>query len=75
LDFGIACQSFLFAGGTVSNTIPGEAHMARGIAMTTDTCRQPGGGGGFRTRAVDKEQLKDSVGPDRRFPFGLPIPL
>ena len=49
--------------------------MARGIAMTTDTCRQPGGGGGFRTRAVDKEQLKDSVGPDRRFPFGLPIPL
>ena len=44
-----ASQSFLFAGETVSNTIWCEAHMARGIAMITDICRQPGDGTGFRT--------------------------
>jgi len=26
----------------------------------------------FNVNAVDKERLKDAVGPDRRFPFGLP---
>ncbi|MDA3926616.1 MAG: class I SAM-dependent DNA methyltransferase [Kiritimatiellae bacterium] len=26
----------------------------------------------FNVNAVDKERLKDSVGPERRFPFGLP---
>jgi len=26
----------------------------------------------FNVNAVDKERLKDSVGPHRRFPFGLP---
>jgi hypothetical protein len=26
----------------------------------------------FNVKAVDKERLKDSVGPGRRFPFGLP---
>ncbi len=26
----------------------------------------------FNVNAVDKERLKDMVGPDRRFPFGLP---
>ena len=26
----------------------------------------------FNVNAVDKERLKDSVGPGRRFPFGLP---
>jgi type I restriction enzyme M protein len=26
----------------------------------------------FNVNAVDKERLKDTVGPDRRFPFGLP---
>ena len=26
--------------------------MARGIAMTIDTCRQPGDGAGFRAHAV-----------------------
>jgi len=26
----------------------------------------------FNVNAVDKERLKDSVGPNRRFPFGLP---
>lgn len=26
----------------------------------------------FSANAVDKERLKGSVGPDRRFPFGLP---
>lgn len=26
----------------------------------------------FNVNAVDKEQLKDAVGPRRRFPFGLP---
>jgi type I restriction enzyme M protein len=28
----------------------------------------------FNVNAVDKERLKDSVGPRRRFPFGLPNP-
>lgn len=28
----------------------------------------------FNVNAVDKERLKDSVGPGRRFPFGLPSP-
>jgi type I restriction enzyme M protein len=28
----------------------------------------------FNVNAVDKERLKDSVGPGRRFPFGLPRP-
>ena len=28
----------------------------------------------FNVNAVDKERLKDSVGPNRRFPFGLPRP-
>ncbi len=28
----------------------------------------------FNVNAVDKERLKDSVGPRRRFPFGLPRP-
>jgi type I restriction-modification system DNA methylase subunit len=46
--------------------------MVRRIAMTTDTCRQPGNGDGFRTHAVEKEWLKDSVSSGRRFPFGLP---
>ena len=26
----------------------------------------------FNVNSVDKERLKDSVGPGRRFPFGLP---
>ena len=58
-----ACHSFLFADVTVSNTIPCEAHMARGITMTTDIWRQPGGGAGFRAQsathanAVDKDLL------------------
>jgi hypothetical protein len=47
-----ACQFFLFADETVSNTIPLEIHMARGIAMTTDTCRQPGDGAAFRAHAI-----------------------
>jgi hypothetical protein len=45
-----ACQSFLIAGGTVSNTILCEAHMARGVAMISDICRQPGDGSGFGAR-------------------------
>jgi hypothetical protein len=52
-----ACQSFLFADETVSSTIPCEAHMARGIEMTTDTCRQPGDGDGFRAHAVTHAKL------------------
>jgi len=28
----------------------------------------------FNVNAVDKDRLKDMVGPDRRFPFGLPKP-
>ena len=79
--------------------------MVRGIAMTTDACRQPGDRAGLRPHAathpnvnsyyddphdatgrfdvvlanppfsdnaVDTERLKDSAGPGRRFPFGLP---
>jgi hypothetical protein len=46
-----AGHSFSFAGETVSNTIPCEAHMARGIAMTTDICGQPGDGAGYRSHA------------------------
>jgi hypothetical protein len=49
----------LFADETVSNTILGEAHMARGIAMTTDTCRQPGDGAGFRAHAVTRANAVD----------------
>ena len=60
LDFGLrpcrpvpdACHCFLFAAETVSNTIPCEAHMARGIAMTTDICRRSGEGAGFRAHAA-----------------------
>jgi len=48
------CRSFLFADGTVSNTIPCEAHMAQGIAMTTDNCRQPGDGEEFRAHSVTR---------------------
>jgi hypothetical protein len=51
-----ACQSFLIADETVSNTIPGEAHMGWGIAMITDICRQPGGGG-LRAHAADRAKL------------------
>ena len=46
--------------------------MARDIATTTDICRQPGDGTRFRAHAVDKQRVKDSAGPGRRFPFGLP---
>lgn len=28
----------------------------------------------FNVNAVDKERLADSVGPGRRYPFGLPAP-
>jgi hypothetical protein len=52
-----ACQFFLFADETVSNTIPFEIHMARGITMTTDTCRQPGDGTDFCARAVTHAKL------------------
>jgi hypothetical protein len=52
LDFGIAYQSFLFADETVSNTIPCEAQMVRGITTTADTYRQPGEGDGFHAHAV-----------------------
>jgi hypothetical protein len=31
--------------------------MARGIAMTTDTCRQSGDGDGFRAHAVTHAKL------------------
>ena len=31
--------------------------MARGTAMTTDTCRQPGDGTGFRAHAVTRAKL------------------
>jgi hypothetical protein len=31
--------------------------MARGIAMTTDICRQPGDGSGFRARAGTRAKL------------------
>jgi type I restriction enzyme M protein len=46
--------------------------MVRGIAMTTDTCRQPGDRSGVRDNVVDQNRLKDSAGPGRRSPFGLP---
>jgi hypothetical protein len=55
-----ACQSFLFADETVSHTIWREAHMAQGIAMTTDTCRQPGDGAGFRAHAVTHANAVDN---------------
>jgi len=42
----------LFADETDLNTISCEAYMARGIATTTDICRQPGDGAGFRAHAV-----------------------
>jgi hypothetical protein len=58
LDFG-TCHSFLFADEMVSNTIPGEAHMARGIAMTTDICRQPGDGAGFRAHTATHANAVD----------------
>src|ERR1035441_335176 len=54
--YGLACQSFLFANETDSNTILGKAHMARSIAMITDTCRQPGDGEGFRAHAATRTQ-------------------
>jgi hypothetical protein len=50
-------QFFLFAAETVSNTIRCEAYMARGIAMTTDACRQPGDGAGLRAHAVTRAKL------------------
>ena len=50
--YGLACQSFLFANETDSNTIMCNAYMARSIAMTTDTCRQPGDGDSFRAQAI-----------------------
>jgi hypothetical protein len=31
--------------------------MARGIAMITDICRQPGDGAGFRAHAVSRAKL------------------
>jgi hypothetical protein len=31
--------------------------MARGIAMTADTCRQPGDGAGFRAHAATRAKL------------------
>jgi len=31
--------------------------MARGIAMTTDTCRQPGDGAGFGAHAITRAKL------------------
>jgi hypothetical protein len=46
--------------------------MAWGIAMISDTCRQPGDGSGFRDSSVDWARLKETVGPGRRFPFSLP---
>ena len=33
--------------------------MARGIAMTIDTCRQPGDGAGFRAHAVTRANAAD----------------
>ena len=56
-----ASQSFLFAGETFSNTIPCEAYMARGVAMTTDICRQPGDGTGLRAVAVTYARLTQTV--------------
>ena len=47
-------NSFLFADETVSDTIQSEAHMVRGIAMTTDNCRQSGDGHAFHTHAVNR---------------------
>ena len=52
-----ASRSFLFADETLWITIPCEAHMIRGIAMTTDTCRQPGDCGGFRACDVSRAKL------------------
>ena len=52
-----ASQSFLFAGETVSNTIPCAAYMARGIAMIAAICRQPGDGAGFRAVALTHAKL------------------
>ena len=33
--------------------------MARGIAMTTGTCRQPGDGAGLRAHAVTRANAED----------------
>ena len=52
-----ACQPFLFADEMVSITIPCEAHMARGIATTTDTCRQPGDGAGSSAHGLTRAKL------------------
>ena len=46
--------------------------MVRGIAIATDTCRQPGDGVGLCAQALDKNRLKNSGGLGRRFSFGLP---
>jgi hypothetical protein len=45
----------LFADETVSNTILCEAHMVRGIAIITDTCRPSGGGEGY---GLTPEEIK-----------------
>jgi hypothetical protein len=50
-------QFFLFAAETVSSTIPCEAYMARGIAMITGTCRQPGDGAGSSAYTVTRAKL------------------
>ena len=50
-------QFFLFAAETVSNTIRCEAYMARGIAMITGTCRQPGDGAGSSAYTVTRAKL------------------
>jgi hypothetical protein len=57
LDFGLwtyghACHSFLFADEAISNSIPGKAHMTRGIAMIIGICHQPGDGDSFRAHAI-----------------------
>ena len=54
MGFEIACQSYLFADETVSNTLPCEVHMVLGIAMITDICRQPGDGAGHPAREADR---------------------
>ena len=51
-------QSFLIAHKTVLSTIPCEAHMALGIAMISDICRQPGDGAGFRAHAGPHASIK-----------------
>lgn len=40
--------------------------------MITEIGHQPSDGAGLGARAAETERLKGSVGPDRRFHFGLP---